>query len=263
MGHKVTFMEDWDADLSPCNFATTHLLAKRKKQFYLPVASWPLVWQVSFCILVGFATHEMEDLFATPQTQTILWHCPGKGWWSRPLFVGPFPWEKGNQRAANGGLDPSWLNLAFLGAPRFSLQRSQNPLKLVFWDLGTENHGAPQNAKFNHDGSNPPFCDPLSKHINKIPRKVPGQSLIIPRLSTEFSRRYWQASAISQRHRCQDDMLMLMLCQHKSLTPPPFLYRVFWPTCPWLRRIGPNLHGPDSRAMARLSPLPQDCFSTN
>ena len=36
-----------------------------------------------------------------------------------------------NQRAENGGLDPSWLNLALWGRPK--------------------------NAKFNHDGSNPPF----------------------------------------------------------------------------------------------------------
>ena len=32
-------------------------------------------------------------------------------------------------RAENGGLDPSWLDLAFCGVPRFSVQRSQNLLK--------------------------------------------------------------------------------------------------------------------------------------
>ena len=44
------------------------------------------------------------------------------------------------QRAENGGLDPSWLNLAFLGRPDL---QSRGP-KLQFLDLWTENRGAPQ-----------------------------------------------------------------------------------------------------------------------
>ena len=31
-----------------------------------------------------------------------------------------------DQRAANGGSDPSWYKLAFFGAPQFSAQRSPN-----------------------------------------------------------------------------------------------------------------------------------------
>ena len=68
----------------------------------------------------------------------------------------PYTLSFHSQRAENGGLDPSWLNLAF-GAPRFSVQRSQNPLKSVFWGLWTENWGAPKTSKKNHHGSNRPF----------------------------------------------------------------------------------------------------------
>ena len=48
------------------------------------------------------------------------------------------------QRAENGGLDPSWLNLAFLGHPD---SQSRGPKILVlkgFGDLWTENRGAPK-----------------------------------------------------------------------------------------------------------------------
>ena len=62
-----------------------------------------------------------------------------------------------NQRAENGGLDPSWLIFGFFGAPRFSVQRSQNAyFKGVLWPLDGK-PGRPKNAKINHDGSNPPF----------------------------------------------------------------------------------------------------------
>ena len=40
-------MEDWDADSSPCNFATTHISA-RKKKFYHLVTSRRLIWQLAF-----------------------------------------------------------------------------------------------------------------------------------------------------------------------------------------------------------------------
>ena len=67
------------------------------------------------------------------------------------LSVFPFfPWDFVWARAANGGSDPSWLNLAFLGrpnfqsrGPQFSVQRSPNTYK-GFRDLWTENRGAPK-----------------------------------------------------------------------------------------------------------------------
>ena len=70
-----------------------------------------------------------------------------------------FPGDFGVQRAANGGSDPSWLNLAFLGRPTFPSRGPQIPIFNGFWDLWTEKWGAPKNAKFNHDGSDPPFLD--------------------------------------------------------------------------------------------------------
>ena len=61
------------------------------------------------------------------------------------------------QRAANGGSDPSWLNLAFLG-PRFSIQRSPNPLKVGIWGPLDWKSGRPKTAKSYHHGSDPPFA---------------------------------------------------------------------------------------------------------
>ena len=57
------------------------------------------------------------------------------------------------QRAENGGLDPSWLYLAFLGRPRFSVQRSQDASFEWFGDLWTENREAPKTP-------NPTTTDP-------------------------------------------------------------------------------------------------------
>ena len=48
------------------------------------------------------------------------------------------------QRAANGGSDPSWLNLAFVGRPDVQSRGPQIPIFKGFWDLWTENRGAPK-----------------------------------------------------------------------------------------------------------------------
>ena len=44
-----------------------------------------------------------------------------------------------------------WLNFAFLGRPDF---QSRGPKILILKGFGTSGR---RNAKFNHDGSNPPF----------------------------------------------------------------------------------------------------------
>ena len=75
------------------------------------------------------------------------------------------PENSGNQRAANGGSDPSWLNFGVFGAPRFSVQRSPEPFKNSFffvWISGLK-IGAPQKRQSYHDGSDPPSCGPLRK----------------------------------------------------------------------------------------------------
>ena len=48
------------------------------------------------------------------------------------------------QRAANGGSDPSWLNLAFLGRPDFQSKGPKIHVFKGFWDRWTENRGAPK-----------------------------------------------------------------------------------------------------------------------
>ena len=49
----------------------------------------------------------------------------------------------GTQMAENGELDPQWLDLAILGAPRFSVQRPPNTLLKALGPLDGK-YGAPQ-----------------------------------------------------------------------------------------------------------------------
>ena len=51
------------------------------------------------------------------------------------------------QRAENGGLDPSWLNFAFLGSPDFQSRGPKKTYFKGFWGLWTENRGAPKTRK--------------------------------------------------------------------------------------------------------------------
>ena len=46
----------------------------------------------------------------------------------------------------------------FWGAPIFSPEVPKYLFLKGFGGLWTENRGAPKNAKFNHDGSGPPFA---------------------------------------------------------------------------------------------------------
>ena len=50
------------------------------------------------------------------------------------------------------------VEFGVFGAPRFSVQRSQNPLKIGVRGPLDWKSGRPKNAKFNHDGSDPPFA---------------------------------------------------------------------------------------------------------
>ena len=64
------------------------------------------------------------------------------------------------QRAANGGLDPSWLDLAFLGRPDFPSRGPQIPTFEGFGDFWTE-QGAPQKHQIQPRRIQPPICDIL------------------------------------------------------------------------------------------------------
>ena len=50
------------------------------------------------------------------------------------------------------------VEFGVFGAPRFSVQRSQNPLKIGIWGALDWKSGRPKNAKPYHDGSDPPFA---------------------------------------------------------------------------------------------------------
>ena len=55
-------MEDWDADLSPCNFATTHVPAEINTFISLQLRDHPFnSLHPDFLSPLNFATHETED----------------------------------------------------------------------------------------------------------------------------------------------------------------------------------------------------------
>ena len=61
-------MEDWDADLSLCNFATTHFPAERSSCISLQLRDHSFnSFYSAFQSPFNFATHEIEVPYATPQ----------------------------------------------------------------------------------------------------------------------------------------------------------------------------------------------------
>ena len=64
------------------------------------------------------------------------------------------------QRAENGGLDPSWLNLAFLGRPDFQSRGSKILVSKVFGTSGRK-IGAPQKRQIQPRRIPPPILGPL------------------------------------------------------------------------------------------------------
>ena len=69
-----------------------------------------------------------------------------------------------NQRAAKGGLDPSWLELAFWGRPGFQSRCPQILIFKGFGDLWAENRGAPRMP-------NPTMTDP-TPHLRLSDQKI-------------------------------------------------------------------------------------------
>ena len=61
-------MGDWDADLSPCNFATTHVL---QKEAVVPPCNFATTHLTEFILhcICNFATPEMKDPFVTFQEE--------------------------------------------------------------------------------------------------------------------------------------------------------------------------------------------------
>ena len=70
MGHKVP----WKTGVLICHLVTLRpLISRRKRLVYLPVTSRPPIRQFHSAFLspLNFATHEVEDPFATPQRENI------------------------------------------------------------------------------------------------------------------------------------------------------------------------------------------------
>ena len=70
----------------------------------------------------------VADLFVGMEKFELHYRCRGRSN-SKKIRVATISVRIVDQRAENGGLDPSWLIFAFLGRPDFSVHRSQNPLK--------------------------------------------------------------------------------------------------------------------------------------
>ena len=66
----------------------------------------------------------------------------------------------GSSEGRKWGVRSVVVEFGVFGAPWFSVQRSQNPLKIGIWGPLDGKSGRPKNAKlkFNHDGSDPPFA---------------------------------------------------------------------------------------------------------
>ena len=65
------------------------------------------------------------------------------------------------QRAKNGGLDPSWLNLGFLGRPDFQSRVPKNACFKGFGNSGLK-IGAPQKRQIQPRRIQPPILGPLN-----------------------------------------------------------------------------------------------------
>ena len=65
-------MEDWGADLPPCNFATIHFPAERSSFITLQLRDHPFDGLLSeFLSPLNFATDETEDLSQRPSSKTV------------------------------------------------------------------------------------------------------------------------------------------------------------------------------------------------
>ena len=77
-----------------------------------------------------------DRVLGAAQTVTVILNSEGRRWGVRSVVV----------------------EFGVFGAPRFSVQRPPNPLKIGIWGPLDWKSGRPKNAKFYHDGSDPPFA---------------------------------------------------------------------------------------------------------
>ena len=93
--------------------------------------------------------------------------------WGINFAIISTPMVPENQRAENGGLDPSWLDSAFCwGAPIFGPEVPKPFRTRILGPLDWKS-GRPQNAKSNRDRSNRPFSG-LWENLNLMRRDHPN-----------------------------------------------------------------------------------------
>ena len=93
---------------------------------------------------VKMSSHTLSETSSTQGNILVCCYCVCSFFVVLSFVLPPKLVKATYQRAANGGSDPSWLNLAFLGRPDFQSRGPQIPIFKGFGDLWTENRGAPK-----------------------------------------------------------------------------------------------------------------------
>ena len=99
------------------------------------------------CFVVLWSPPQLRGWIFTPHNEAV-WvirvifriHWPTKNMLILPQMILV-------QSAETGGLDTSWLDIAFLGGPDFQPRGPQTLLFKGFWDLWTKSRGAPKTRK--------------------------------------------------------------------------------------------------------------------
>ena len=112
-----------------------------------------------------------------------------RGRWHTPNVRGPH---------MGGQIRRGWI-WRFWGAPIFcpEVRGPQTSIFKGFWDLWTENRGAPKNAKFNRDASQPPFAALWQSRWMSL--RKPFQ---VSRVSPENSQALWHICLECQPKAC-------------------------------------------------------------
>ena len=123
--------------------------------------------------------------------------------WGKPSFRGPRKW----------GVRSVVVEFGVFGAPRFSVQRSQNPLEIGIWGPLDWKAGRPKNAKSYHDGSDPPFAALWFFKLTPFYR------------DSKENRQFGGQKSKSSMGNFRGDF------------PPPLAFGTFWPPHPGLWKM--------------------------
>ena len=166
-GYRFKNMEDWHADLSPCNFATTHFPAERSSLISLQLRYHPFDSLHSEVLSpLNLATHEMEDPSATPHWRMF-----------RILYI--VSCLAGVNREGEGGAHGGWEGVCGAGVG-----------------------GAEILTKYLLSLQSGPPATGLRKPESpgRVPGTVAGKGGIAGRLFPALSRHFWGMRALSVRY---------------------------------------------------------------